>query len=202
MQMHDISRDYADQIRIYRTYATSSREYFRSRDENDPHTRYAIHRRYRQDLEALGQMRAAERARLAQEREWTVSRRVFTARDLIDGRILTRTPSGETAGPVIDHPDCFVIGRKPVAMVSHTYSTWEKCVEFSQANGLQVERLEFSWYYPGGTLPVLFTRNEPRTMEGKPCIGCREPIDNPHYAECLRCKKRRDLRRRTVEQAV
>jgi len=167
MQTHDISKDYAEQTCIYEAHFKSSREYSRAHEEKDLHTRYAIRRRYHQDLEALAQMRATERSRLATERGWHVSRRTFTAKELIDGRIAIRHRHGESAGPVIDHPDCFVLDHKPAAIVSHTYAPWEKCVEFAQELGLDAERLEFSWYYPGGTIAVLFTRRVVEAITGE-----------------------------------
>jgi hypothetical protein len=156
MQTHDISQERAEQIQIYKTYAKSSREYFNSRDEKDPQVRLAVYRRYLANVDNMAQMRTAECEKLAAARGWAVSRRAFTLQELKEG-IVRRSCPPEYEHPIIDHPDCFKLGLKTVAIVSHTYSKWEACTEFAQLHGLNAERLDFSWYYPGGTIAVLFT---------------------------------------------
>jgi hypothetical protein len=161
MEAQQVTSTYAEQIRICAAHSKSSRAYARSHEEKNPHVRLAIHRRYFADVDNLKQMRAAERARLATERGWIVSRRSFTLQELKDGRFARLTRLSECERPIIDHPDCFVLDRKPAAIVSHMYAPWEQCSEFAQLHGLDAERLYFSWHYPNGTLAVIFTRRQP-----------------------------------------
>ena len=68
---------------------------------------------------------------------------------------------------VIDHRDCFVRSppgktskqscRYPVAILTHTYGPYENCEAFAREHDLNIERLAWSWYYPGSTIAALFT---------------------------------------------
>jgi hypothetical protein len=107
----------------------------------------------------LVRLRNVEREKLAAERGWTISR-YFTLQELKEGRRARRGLPYDIEGLILKHPDFFKLGQQPIAIVSHTYAPWEKCVEFAQDHRLDAEKLDFSWYYPGGTLAVLFTRCE------------------------------------------
>lgn len=93
----------------------------------------------------------------ARARGWRVSKRFFTPEDLRDGR--ARRDQGNRHFPEIDHAECFFDGRRrPIALLTHSYATWEMLVTFAEAQRLSIERLPVSWYYPGGCIAALLTR--------------------------------------------
>jgi len=122
--------------------------------------------------EQLYKLQAAERDRFAASREWRVYKGrqgwIYTEQ-LIAGRMIygDRGYPGDVEGSdVIDHRECFMRSppgktsqqscRYPVAILSHTYGEWEPCVEFARRYDLSVERLPYSWYYPGNCIAALF----------------------------------------------
>jgi hypothetical protein len=108
-------------------------------------------------IQKLERVRAAQRKEFAQSRGWSIYRRSFNIEQLRIGRITSPWQCGHDY-PVIDHEEQFVLNRRPVAILSHTYGTWEQCVEFAQKHGVAVERLPYSWYFPFNAIAALFTR--------------------------------------------
>jgi hypothetical protein len=123
------------------------------------------------DLAKRRRARLAERAFLearheaitefAAQRGWRVYKGgqgwIYT-NQLIAGRMVHRYRDVEFRHHVIDHRECFMCRRYPVAILTHTYGPYEHCEEFAQEYGLNLERLPWSWYYPGATIAALFTR--------------------------------------------
>jgi hypothetical protein len=100
----------------------------------------------------------AELERFAQSRGWRVNNSGFYTNQLIAGRMLWEPHDVDGSSDVIDHRECFMLNRKPVAILSHTYGPWERCVVFALRHDLILERLPYSWYYPGRATAALFTR--------------------------------------------
>lgn len=130
------------------------------------------------EADRLYELQRAECEKFARARGWRLYKGrqgwIYTEQ-LLAGRMF----GGGRYGPrdlsdpdsVIDHRECFVTWRGdgprtpqscryPVAILSHTYGPWEPCVEYARMHGLNVERLPYSWYYPGQCIAVLFTRRE------------------------------------------
>lgn len=108
------------------------------------------------DLDALQKMCLAEFAR---SRGWKVKKNNgITLQRLLAGRMLGDSLDRSGCHPEIDHRECFMFDRRPKAILSHTYASWDRCLGFALEHGLYAEQLPFSWYYPGGTIAVLFTR--------------------------------------------
>ncbi len=101
-------------------------------------------------------LRHAAGERLARERGWRLSANGFEPGRLRAGR---RVKLAEVRyGDVLDHCEYFSWNRQPVAILSHTYKAWTRCEAFAAQHGLTVERLPYSWYFPGRSLAALFTR--------------------------------------------
>ena len=126
-------------------------------------------RESREERHAYGRARArhtAARQRcarlLAAPRGWSLARTPFSAPKLArPGR--PGSYVSERNGTLVDHPECFRwLGRgwKPgAAILSHSYTAnIEKHRAYATSLGLQVEPLAFSWYLPGSTFAVLYTR--------------------------------------------
>jgi len=115
-------------------------------------------RKYRAALAAYDEAVSVARALFAHSRGWIVAQTWF------DVRRLGRAPDcrGLDFGRVIDHAECFRFPVRPwlpAAVVSHTYVPVAQAAKYAEAHGLAFEALDFpSWYYPGGTSAVLFTR--------------------------------------------
>jgi hypothetical protein len=104
----------------------------------------------------------------AAERGWHRARRVFTFAQLSAGRPARAFPNDyaeRTAGAssVLDHPDFFrqqTAPCRPVALVTHLYGhRYDACFAFADQHGLSFTPLPWSWYYPGGCIAGVFTRD-------------------------------------------
>jgi hypothetical protein len=107
----------------------------------------------------LGQLQHRRVTAFAHSRGWKVyqgRRGWITVRQLVAGR--WDHDWGCSHMSVIDHRECFTFNRHPVAILSHTYESWERCVKFAEEHRLIVEQLPYSWYYPGAAIAALFTR--------------------------------------------
>jgi hypothetical protein len=131
--------------------------------------------------EHLHTLQEIERDTFAASRGWRVYKgsqgHIFTDQ-LIAGSMTyggygyPRDVDGSTR--IIDHRECFVrcppgktshqSCRYPVAILSHTYGDWEPCVEFARNHNLSVERLPYSWYYPGQCIAALFITKAELTL--------------------------------------
>jgi len=106
----------------------------------------------------LKRVRTAQRNAFARSRGWKVAD-PFTVAQLKAGRMTgPRWDGVGISGREIDHPDYFTIGRKPAAILSHSYGPWEDSAQFARDEGLNVEQLPYSWYYPLNAHAALFTR--------------------------------------------
>ena len=126
----------------------------------DP-TYRALDRDYRIALDVYRQHVAVARKTFAVSRGWTIGKH-FTLRMLRAGSPgRTRDDyRGESWHPEIDHPEFYRLPRRPwrpAAILSHTYAPRAQIVTFAAENGLAVEFLDASWYYPGATTAVVFT---------------------------------------------
>ncbi|MGA8610301.1 MAG: hypothetical protein WB760_01020 [Xanthobacteraceae bacterium] len=60
--------------------------------------------------------------------------------------------------PVVDHAEFFLTSDgEPAAVLTHSYAPWLAIRRFASEHGLAVERLDWSWHYPGGCIAALFT---------------------------------------------
>ncbi|MEX2642533.1 MAG: hypothetical protein WD270_03720 [Acetobacterales bacterium] len=111
-------------------------------------------------------------AELAERRGWRYTRKPFGLRNLIEGSSYRSDVSRHY--PEIDHPECFrELARpyRPVAILSHSYQTdFMEHVAFAAEHGLSAEVVPVSWYLPGGTLAVLYTRNDSLAAAGRGCL--------------------------------
>lgn len=57
----------------------------------------------------------------------------------------------------LDHPEYFKDGRKPAAIITHTYAPLEQIRELARAHQLNMQVLAVSWYYPGRATAVVLT---------------------------------------------
>ncbi len=107
-------------------------------------------------------LRRQAREIFARERGWRLIPRTVDLRKLKAGKWL-RLPDYETHYPWLDHADAFAIGPgrgRPVALVSHSYASFEDCCAFAELHGLRAELLPFSWYFQGFTIAVVYTRKD------------------------------------------
>lgn len=123
----------------------------------------------------LEELQRIEAENFADSRGWRVynGRGWIWADQLAAGKMIHPWHHSEDdRNDVIDHRECFVGWREgvkrtpqacrvPMAILSHTYGSWEPCVEYANRRGLNVERLPWSWYYPGACIAALFTRKNP-----------------------------------------
>jgi hypothetical protein len=93
----------------------------------------------------------------AKDRGWNV-KQGMTLDQLVAGKMLKSMVLREPGYSAIDHPEGFLLNRRPIAILSHTYGPWQECTELAQRHNFSIERLSFSWYNPGVTMAVLFTR--------------------------------------------
>jgi len=120
----------------------------------------------------LQKLQDAECALFAVSRGWRIGSRQIHVGQLIAGsmnydHLRFGHRDAEDKDHVIDHAEYFMRSppgktsqqscRYPAAILSHTYGDWEPCVEFAQRYGLGLERLPYSWYYPGHCIAALFT---------------------------------------------
>jgi len=106
----------------------------------------------------LKRVRTAQRSAFASSRGWKVADS-FTVAQLKAGRLTGPSWDGVgISGRELDHPEYFTIGRKPVAILSHSYAPLENSAKFARDEGLHIEQLPYSWYYPLNAIAVLFTR--------------------------------------------
>jgi len=114
----------------------------------------------------LAELQRLERDKFARARGWRVSSRNIYTAQLLAG---TLSRGGYRDDCAIEHRESFVgwrddsprtpqACRYPKAILSHTHDTWESCVHSAEKCGLSVERLPYSWYWPGGCIAALFTR--------------------------------------------
>lgn len=108
----------------------------------------------------LHEVQRIERERFAKTRGWRVAKLSYTYVDKLSCGKCARNDCGSHY-PAIDHPDCFNSDRRPVAILSHSYGTWEQCTAFAAQHGLTAERLPWSWYFPWNCIAVLYTRGAP-----------------------------------------
>jgi len=108
----------------------------------------------------------AELERFAQSRGWKVYQRDWMLNQLQAGRMIAPNCEDEDMR-VLDHRECFILNRKPSAILAHTYAPWEDCVAFAHQNRLLVERLPYSWYSPGCATAALFTRSATSELNPK-----------------------------------
>lgn len=57
-----------------------------------------------------------------------------------------------------DHVECFVLNRRPVAVVSHTYVPPERAERMVREMGLPMRWLERSWYNPHDATAFVVTK--------------------------------------------
>jgi len=82
---------------------------------------------------------------------------------------------------IVDHDESYVDPgdyNLPRAIVSHTYSTRAQVEAFAEEQGLGLEVLTYSWYFPVGCTAVVFTRaaSQPITDDDRPAAsGSGEP---------------------------
>jgi hypothetical protein len=96
----------------------------------------------------LTQAQQAARAEFANARTWRISK-----------RWLAQVP---LKYPVVDHAEFFLTNDgEPAALLTHSYAPWAAIRRFASEHGLSVERLDWSWHYPGGCIAAVFT--EPLT---------------------------------------
>lgn len=111
--------------------------------------------------ETMFALRRQARAEFALDRGWRSYPRTLDLRQLKAGRWL-RVDDVEWHYPELDHADGFVSvdtrRGTPVGLVSHSYAPFEKCSAFAERHGLTAELLSWSWYFPGFTIGVLYTR--------------------------------------------
>jgi hypothetical protein len=105
---------------------------------------------------ALEAARNSDRAAFERARGWKFCK-WFSLRQLKVGS--PRRKFGERFDGCleIDHSEYLRFGRRPIAILSHSYATWETLQAFAEKHGLDVEPLSASWYYPSGTQAVVFT---------------------------------------------
>lgn len=118
------------------------------------------YRHYR-EYSAAKEVLAAE---FAERRGWRRGSVVPSPRSLREHRFTRAQPLDENwEWPDFDHREGFVWRRRPVAMVSHTYSkNLSKARAWVEGMGLYFETPQFpSWYYPGGTKLVVVTWQPP-----------------------------------------
>ena len=121
--------------------------------------------------EHLYTLQEIERDKFAASRGWRVYKRDYIYTDQLIAGHMTYGGYGyprdvDGSSRIIDHRECFVrcppgktshqSCRYPAAILSHTYGDWEPCVEFARRHNLDLERLPYSWYYPGQCIAALF----------------------------------------------
>jgi hypothetical protein len=117
---------------------------------------YTTQARLRLANDALEEARNSDRAAFEKARGWKFCK-WFTLRQLKVGS--PRRKFGERFGayPEIDHAEYLRIGRRPIAILSQSYATWDTLQAFAEKHGLEAEPLSASWYCPSGTQTVVFT---------------------------------------------
>jgi hypothetical protein len=100
--------------------------------------------------------RQEAREAFARSRGWTIAQ-PFTLGQLKRGSMHRRQEEHFEQNAVLDHPEHFRSGFRPVAILVHTYAPWSAVQDFAARNQLSAERLPFSWYSPRGCNAVLLT---------------------------------------------
>jgi hypothetical protein len=130
--------------------------------------------------------RVARKRRLASEfaaeREWQLASKPFGLGALMRASAhcwVKNTVTGETyhSQPrFFDHPYYFRKNRRAIAIVSHLYGLNADALDaFTKSNGLSWETPSFpSWWYPGQTTLIVFTRAVPGTTG---TTGDHSPIE-------------------------
>jgi hypothetical protein len=144
---------------IHRLLKESEAAYRRLEEaRKEPRTASAALQVSRNADRALQEARDRAAREFASSRGWTFhARRSFTLEKLRDERA-NWSGDGYGLGSTLDHPDYFWLGRKPIALVSHTYTQLGRCLGWADAKQLHAELLPASWYYPAGATAVLYTR--------------------------------------------
>jgi hypothetical protein len=117
----------------------------------------------REASQALDAARAIARENFAASHGWRVAIRPFTIAKLraaqnivgLDHRNYQLTP--------MDHTEYFRQDSRPwrpIAIVSHEYSSFEYSLALASAQGLVAELLPESWYFPGHCRAVLYTASQ------------------------------------------
>ena len=127
-----------------------------------------FHRReHRKALREYDEACKLVRGAFAAARGWRVARTPFNVRQLkthIHARLLVGDylDNHQDNWKVVDHPEFYRDGgrpSRPIGIISHTYCKDEKLIAaFAERQELSYEILPVqSWYFPGSTIPVLFT---------------------------------------------
>lgn len=101
------------------------------------------------------QLRQQASAEFARANGWHTCARPFSPTMLREGRTRPRLykEPRRASGIDFDHSEFMTFGRVPVAIIVHNYRA------APTADGLGVEQLPDSWYWPGGTTAWLIRRH-------------------------------------------
>ncbi|HWG75803.1 MAG TPA: hypothetical protein VN660_03320 [Steroidobacteraceae bacterium] len=141
---------------LVKTMADASRAYWGSHALADWNA-------YQRAVQAVNDERSRLREAFARAHGWRISLSGFSVDQLRTGRTARRWNEFSYYRGVIDHPDYFRTPGKPsrpAAIITHTYASLDDCIEFTAGESITAKLLPESWYYPGGTIAVLFTKNE------------------------------------------
>jgi hypothetical protein len=109
----------------------------------------------------LREARERAAAEFAESRGWKISKRRFSVGQLQRGNWFRSRESEIWAYPLTEHPYFFIDSESnPVGVVAHLYHPWPTIEAAADEAQLSVEQLSWSWYRPGSTIGVLFTRGK------------------------------------------
>jgi hypothetical protein len=142
--------------------------------------RYALSQQLDDKTFALNAAQLAARNEFAAATGWRFSKKWFGLDALtpaVPCRIGAPTvPTLSPYGGVVDHPECWKLGRQPIAITVHSYATHEQIAGFAAALGLNVEILPFSWWNPDGCICAVFT--------GSTSDDCDVVLRSPEWTQC------------------
>jgi hypothetical protein len=84
--------------------------------------------------------------------------------------------------PVFDHLQIAVEGRRPVAVLTHSYAKREEIERYAAESCVRAEFLPWSWWNPGNCIAVLFT---PRPVDSAVVKELSDALAREHYRRQL-----------------
>lgn len=98
-------------------------------------------------------------AAFARQNGWKVARAPFAPEQLARGSWQRKRGENSHAHyPVLDHAEFFSMGRRPIAITSHSYARDDQIERCIAEHGLRLRWLAVSWYWPAGARAFVVTR--------------------------------------------
>lgn len=156
----ELAADAAAIRQLHHQYEDAYRRYREPSEELSPQEIGGRRRAYSVAWQTLCAARSAAEQKFAASHGWRVGRQ-FAFEQLRDGRARCRYGDQGWWDQHCKHNSYFWEGRKPRAIVGHSYYDFDRCDFWAKANGLHATLLPAGWYRPGSCIGILYVPAAP-----------------------------------------